>query len=44
MLIFLDRKKPSRPRLFSERGQGVALLLLALAVLFAACARAKGLL
>lgn len=44
MLSFLDRRPASKPRLLSERGQGVAVLLIALAALFAACARAKGLL
>lgn len=44
MLTFLARKKPSRPRLFTERGQGLAVLLLCVAAIFALCAHAKGLL
>lgn len=43
MISFLGRKKPSRPRLFTERGQGLAVLLLCVAAIFALCARAKGL-
>lgn len=44
MLTFLGRRPAARPRLFTERGQGLAALLAALGVIFAACARAKGLL
>ncbi|WP_309628181.1 hypothetical protein [Brevundimonas sp.] len=42
MLTFLGRRPASRPRLLSERGQGVALLLLALAAIFLLIVTAKG--
>lgn len=42
MLTFLGRRPASRPRLFTERGQGLALLICGLAVLFAVCLIAKG--
>ncbi|MFC5346296.1 hypothetical protein ACETK8_15930 [Brevundimonas staleyi] len=38
------RRRRARPVFLSERGQGLAVLLAALGVIFAACARAKGLL
>lgn len=42
MLTFLGRRPASRPRLLSERGQGLALLIFGLALLFAVCLIAKG--
>ena len=42
MLAFLPRKKPSRPTLLNERGQGLALLICGLGLLFLVCLLAKG--
>ncbi len=42
-MIFQNRRPPVRGRILNERGQGLALLLSALAVLLWLCARAKGL-
>lgn len=44
MLTFLPRRRASRPVVLTERGQGLAALLGAIAALFALCAAAKGLL
>ena len=43
MLTFLPRRRPTRPVVLSERGQGVAGLLFALAALLWLAAKAKGL-
>lgn len=43
MLTFLARRPASRPRVLSERGQGLAVLLGFFAALLWLCARAKGL-
>ena len=43
MLSFHPRRPAARGRLLNERGQGLAGLLIALAVLLWTCARAKGL-
>jgi hypothetical protein len=42
MLELMSRRKPARPALLSERGQGLAVLLLALAGLFALVVLANG--
>lgn len=44
MLNFLPRRRPARPIILTERGQGLAGLLFTIAGLFALCAAAKGLL
>ncbi len=43
MLTFLPPRRTARPVVLSERGQGLALLLFALAGLLWLAARAKGL-
>lgn len=42
MLIFLPRRRPARPAVLTERGQGLAVLLFAIAALLWVCAAAKG--
>jgi len=42
VLTFLKRPRPAVPRLLTERGQGFALLLLALAGLFLLVLSARG--
>lgn len=43
MLTFLGRRPAARPRVLSERGQGLAVLLGAVAALLWIALRAKGL-
>ena len=42
MLVFLNRPRRPRPALLNERGQGLAVLLAALAVLLAIVVAARG--
>lgn len=42
MLTFLPRRRPARPIVLTERGQGLAVLLFAIAGLFALCLAARG--
>lgn len=43
MLTFLPRRRPVRRAVLTERGQGFAVLLTAIAVIFWLVAKAKGL-
>lgn len=42
MLVFLNRRPPARPRVLSERGQGLAVLLAMVAGLFWLVVAANG--
>lgn len=42
MLTFLPRRRPVRRAVLTERGQGLAVLLLAIAAIFWFVAKAKG--
>lgn len=42
MLVFLNRRPAARPRVLTERGQGLAVLLAALAAIFWLIGRANG--
>lgn len=42
MLTFLGRRPARRGRVLNERGQGLALLIFGLAILFLICLLAKG--
>lgn len=41
-MVFLNRRPPVRGRVLSERGQGLAILLAAVAVIFWLIAKANG--